>query len=430
MNLKSPNNSISILFITKGPILFLCIVIFTFLLFYWNYTYLTAMKIQNYADFGKFYYSAKAFWDGKDMYGPSPSTLIQLSNGISIYCWNLSPPHFHVLLLPLAFLPLNIAFGVWSILSLFSLFVSFYLIFQETGITLTPWRILLIFIGFLVFIGTSTVLMTGQISFLLLLPVTLTWIYARRGEWIKTGICLGLVISLKPFLLIFLPYLFFERKYGAAATAVLVTFLCFAVGLIFFGIDSHLSWLRVLSSVDWSWAPINGSILGWLSRMFLKNPFYSPITAIPGLVYPLWLAVAGVFGSLTLFLSVSDHSSKSIDRSFCLLIIGALLVSPLGWIYYTWFILGPMTALIRSWFLKNRMEKERVSHRLLSARNGLFVVASVGMIWPYPFTYLFQPNGISTGTIGSIYFWTYIFIWSGLAADSLLERKGGKRVVG
>jgi hypothetical protein len=105
------------------------------------------------------------------------------------------------------------------------------------------------------------------------------------------------------------------------------------------------------------------------------------------------------------------------------LIIGAQLVSPLGWIYYIWLILGPMTALIRSWFLKNRMEIERVSHRILLARNGLIIVASVGMIWPYPYTLLFQPNGISTIIIGSIYFWTYIAIWCGLAADSLLERK-------
>ena len=147
------------------------------------------------------------------------------------------------------------------------------------------------------------------------------------------------------------------------------------------------------------------------------------ITEIPVLVYPLWVAAAGVFGSLTLFLSVSDHSSNSIDRSFCLLIIGALLVSPLGWIYYTWLILGPMTALIRSWFLNKRMEKERVSHKILSARNGLIIVASIGMIWPYPYTLSFQPNGIATITVGSIYFWTYIAIWCGLAADSLLERK-------
>lgn len=424
MNKKYLNNSISFLSIAKRYILLSCIVLFAFILLFWNYFFLNKMITDlNYNDFGKFYYSAKAFSDGKDMYGPSPSTFIPISKEISKHFWNLNPPHFHVLLLPLISLPLNIAFGAWGILSLISLVASYYLIVRETGITITPWRILMTIIGFLGFVGTATVLVTGQVSFLLLLPVTLAWIYARRGEWIKTGICLGLAISLKPFLLIFLPYLFFKRKYSTTATAILVSSLCFAVGLIFFGIDPHLSWLRALSSVDWSWAAMNGSILGWLSRMFSISPYYSPVTEIPGLVFPLWLAAAGVFGSLTLFLSVSDHSSNSIDRSFCFLIIGALLVSPLGWIYYTWLILGPMTALIQSWFLNNRMEKKRVSHKILSARNGLFIFASVEMIWPYPFTLSFQPNGISTVTIGSIYFWTYIAIWCGLAADSLLERK-------
>ena len=32
-----------------------------------------------------------------------------------IYLWNLNPPHFHLLLLPLAWLPNDVALGVWLV---------------------------------------------------------------------------------------------------------------------------------------------------------------------------------------------------------------------------------------------------------------------------------------------------------------------------
>ena len=75
-------------------------------------------------DFGKFYYSAKLFLDGQDMYGPSPATEIPISDTESRQFLNMNPPHFHFLMLPFAVMgPMN-AFALWVVVNLIALFLS------------------------------------------------------------------------------------------------------------------------------------------------------------------------------------------------------------------------------------------------------------------------------------------------------------------
>src|SRR5688572_20635915 len=69
-------------------------------------------------DFGKFYYSTRLFLEGQDMYGVSPATGIEVAENEVRQFWNMNPPHFHLLLLPLARLPPIPAFAVWGGLSL------------------------------------------------------------------------------------------------------------------------------------------------------------------------------------------------------------------------------------------------------------------------------------------------------------------------
>ncbi len=71
-------------------------------------------------DFCKFYYSAEAYWQGKDMYGWNPSITYTLhgyaclkGEDIPIDLLNLNPPHFHLILLPLALLPKKIDYIIW-----------------------------------------------------------------------------------------------------------------------------------------------------------------------------------------------------------------------------------------------------------------------------------------------------------------------------
>src|SRR5262245_28505683 len=91
-------------------------------------------------DFGKFYYSARLFLDGQDMYGPSPATAIPVAGTETRQFLNMNPPHFHLVMLPLAELPPGVALSVWSVINLLALILSLRLISRELGISWTRGR--------------------------------------------------------------------------------------------------------------------------------------------------------------------------------------------------------------------------------------------------------------------------------------------------
>src|SRR5438552_5303216 len=98
---------------------------------------------------------------------------------------------------------------------------------REIGGTWTPVGALVAIFVILAFAGTQAFFLTGQISMLLMLAVTLCWIDARRQRWTAAGIWLGVCISIKPFVLIVLPYLLLTRRFRAAAIAATTAAACF-----------------------------------------------------------------------------------------------------------------------------------------------------------------------------------------------------------
>src|SRR5205823_5105846 len=128
----------------------------------------------------------------------------------------------------------------------------------------------------------------------------------------------------------------------AAAAAVLG---CFGVGLLVFGIAVHRAWVTVLGSIDWTWVAMNASFAGFFSRMLSSTPHFMPIDTAPQWGHILGVACSGALALATFAAVLTDRTEESVDRSFAFLLVATLLVSPLGWIYYVWFPLGPLTAL-------------------------------------------------------------------------------------
>jgi alpha-1,2-mannosyltransferase len=382
------------------------------------------IREHHYNDFGKIYASATYFLQGKDMYGPSEATNIKVTKTLRKQFYNLNPPHLHILILPLTIFSIHGAFIIWGVASVIALVISLRVIQKEVGFPMTPWRFLVILFGVLMFIGTPTVCVTGQMSLLLLLPVTYAWREARRGRWTNAGIFLGAVASVKPFMLVFLPYLILRREFRAAAAACVMIALSFLAGILVFGIPAHASWIDALSSVDWSWATMNGSLMGILTRTLKESPYFSPFLDAPYLIQPLWLGLTGILGALTMMISVRDSSDIAVDRGFAILLVFAHLASPLGWIYYLWFLAGPLSAVMGSFARKGVSETGPGFRNITGFRKGCVLAASVGLVWPLFATLLFQPSPWATVSIGSVYFWTCLIIWIGLAADYLVPDHG------
>jgi len=374
------------------------------------------------SDFGKLHASARAFLAGRDMYDLGPATLSPVRGMTGevlhyIQFLNLNPPHFHLILLPLAPLSARWALAVWGMVSLVCLALSLRLIARESGIALTPWRRRLAALAFLGFAGMGAVAVTGQVSFILLFPVTLAWIRARRGKWAEAGVYLGLAMSVKPFLAIFLPYLVLRRRFVTLGTAVGAGTGAFLVGLAVFGWDAHRSWIAGLSAVSWEWVAMNASVLGFLTRVLAPSAYYVPALEAPGLIGPLWLLLSGAIGVVTLAVTAVDSGDWAVDRAFALLLLAALLISPLGWTYYWWLALGPMVAVVATWWRRDARPERSPASNAGRWRRALLLVAVPGLIWPLPATVAFQPSAWATVLPGSAYFWATLALWAALIAD-------------
>jgi hypothetical protein len=390
----------------------LVLIVLAFVFVLWDSLLAAAMvlRLPN-NDYCRMYYSARAALHGEDMYGRNPSTPAQLNDDTVIDLWNLNPPHLHLLLLPLGALPRGAGVACWWAISLGCLVLSLRWIVAETGLELTPRVRQVGLVALLAFSGTNCMIGTGQLAFVLLLPLTLAWICARHGRWTRAGAALGMAISVKPFLLLLVPYLLVRRRWSAAASCGVALAACFAAGLLLFGIENHRSWLRCLESADsWAWLPMNASLLGMLSRTLSTTPYFCEAGAWGAeQIQCVFMTVGGVIAVASLIVVWRDRGAEEVDRSFALLLVASILVSPLGWAYYFWLPLGPVLAVVLAW-------RREGLDGAVGSRVGrcIFWAGLAGLFWPLQLFKLGQSSPWATVLVANVYFWTLLGLWFGL----------------
>jgi hypothetical protein len=356
------------------------------------------LDVNHLNDFGKFYYSAINFVQGRDIYAPTPATLIQVTATESQQFWNLNPPHFTLLMVPLTWFSPKTAFAIWCALSVVAFAFAMRVVILESKTKVTAARLVVFGTALCWFVGTSSMAETGQLSWLLMWPVMSGWRAVRRERWTKAGVLWGLCIALKPFLLPVLGYFVIRRRYKSAVTAGLSIVLSFAVGLFFCGIQAHQSWLSVLGhSARWAAVGMNASLLSILSRSFVSNPFYEHLSQLPYLVSPLWVLSSAVVGVIVLWWFYQTRHSSDADEDLLIILLATLVVSPLGWVYYLWFLFGPAFVIAQRYELPMSVK-----------------VSLAALCCPLHLTLFGQPNPLFTVSVGSMYAWATLFIFGGI----------------
>lgn len=371
-------------------------------------------------DFRIFYLSARAQIEGRDMYQLPSELQTYAGRTLRLTLVNLNPPHLQLLLLPLGLVPAGVALGLWATVSFLCLGCSLSVIARElnvapswsSGVRVATWL--------LAFAGMGVVVGTGEVSFVLLLPFTLAWVAARQGGWNRAASYLGLVMSVKLFLLVFIPYFVLKRRLRAALVSAGVAAAIFGVGALVLGTDIYASWIAQLSSVHWAWRSANASLLGILTRSLEENPHFTPLTVAPALVLPFWVTAASIVAVVTLATLTFDRTHVAVDRAFALLLAAALLISPLGWIYYLWLGLGPFAALARTW-------REKTVDGLACWRQRFLFIAVPGLAWPHFGTFAFQPRAWATVLLASTYSWSLIALWCASALDAWVVKPPSAR---
>jgi hypothetical protein len=361
-------------------------------------------------DFPIFYYTARLVADGMPMYGASPARY-----GIEWgpHLGNLNPPHFQLLLQPLAWVPYERALVAWSVLNAAALALSLAVIVRTLGIRLTFKKVF--GLGALVVASApfTSVAITAEWSFLLLAPFTLAWASARRGRWGAAGGWLGLCVALKLFFLLFLPWLLLQRRWGALAAAGTIVMLAFAGGAAVHGWATYGLWLESLRAVDWWWLPMNASGQGFVSRLVDGGGVIRPLVAAPALLQPMAAAGAAIVGVVSVTAAVRfAPRGAGVDGSFLVLLAGALLASPLGWVYYVPLAVGPAAGAIASGAWTGVPRGWRVT----------VLAASVGLYVPVEHASAGQPSLVATMTLASAYFWALLALWLAVTVTAWSSR--------
>ena len=350
------------------------------------------IEIRHGQDFGVFYESARSTGPGNN--GRTQVGTTQDTG--SLPSPNLNPPHFIYLLRPFTWVDLPRAFLAWLAISGLALLLSVAVIVRTTELGWGAIAALSVFL----YVASPTVatLLTGQVGLVLLLPFTIAWACARHNRYVSSGVLIGVCASVKPFILLFVPYLAARRQTGAAVGSLVAVVGLFGIGIAYYGLDPYRIWIDNLVSVSWAEHYFNASVLGFVERTLSTSAWQQvPIANLPKMVAPLWFTTCAGISVATLW---RVRSVSNVDAQFLLITSAALLVSPLGWTYYLWFLAPPVVAVVSGLTTVGRREI------LLGLGLAGFLVPPllprVALDWSY---------GIGTATFGSIYFWSLAAIW-------------------
>lgn len=349
-------------------------------------------------DFGIFLSSVRHADEGRSLYTPS---MRQTASGPATAPLNLNLPHTVLLVWPFARLDDRAALTAWTVVSLALLAGA-----CTAGLRALSWRFrllpTLLALGYLLSWAPAAALtLTAQISFFVMLPVTLAWLAARGGDLRACGIWLGVAAAMKPFLLVFAPYVVLRRQHAAAGWMLGTLAAAILLGLVAFGWEAYAEWARQLPRITWSAHYFNASYMGFLQRAIGRSA-YAVVGRAPEWVLPaaVLLCAATALLSYRAVLTPRPEPART-DADWTVLLLASLLMSPLGWNYYLWIALWPAAAM-----LAGEAPWSRPSWRGLWLLPGL-----LGWLWWGRMTGWGQPSPAATLTSASLYFWALLSLW-------------------
>jgi alpha-1,2-mannosyltransferase len=192
--------------------------------------------------------------------------------------------------------------------------------------------------------GGWTNLWLGQEGLVVMLLTTLAWLADRDRRDVLAGAWAGAAVYAKPFLAGLLIYWAWRRQWRSLGTAAVAMAALVLVGAAFTGPTSYAQWWRSLGLGPAPYSPLNASLLGLWSRVFFGSEFAPPLVREP----PRVLLTVWALSIIVLVIAIYKRiaADRRPDLAWALILLGSLLVSPLGWIYYLPLATGPLVACL------------------------------------------------------------------------------------
>jgi alpha-1,2-mannosyltransferase len=281
-------------------------------------------------DFDTFWRSARAFWEGKDVY----------ATGADLE--NLNPPFWVLLISPLGLLEPLVAYRCFVLITLFV--TVGYLAWVAGELRLRPaWAV----VGAVMLLLSSPLLATlglGQIYPFLALGLVGAWISNRRGRDRVSGVALGLVVALKPSLAPVLLWPLVRHRWGTIGAAVVSGMVATLIGAVVVGFGATLDWLRLLSGRSPSTYWDNASLPGAAARLFTEGPYAEHVAMLP---WTVWMAYALGIAAVVF---TAARARWDAEMGLWALVAASLLASPIAWHNYLVLLApGILLLLARGW---------------------------------------------------------------------------------
>jgi MFS family permease len=208
---------------------------------------------------------------------------------------------------------------------------------------------LILWIILLCYFPTWVNIASGQFGLFLLGSVILIWLSARKEKYLLAGVILGIAMSVKIFLGLFLIFFAAQRRWRVLFWAASIFIICNIVSLSIFGLSEYKQHLELLKEshlyINASW---NASFSAFFTRIF------GGAENIPFIDFPVF--AYGVAYSLSFLLILllirtawpqPQENSPLIrfDIGYSLTIVAMLLISPFGWMYYFPSLIIPLLVL-------------------------------------------------------------------------------------
>jgi alpha-1,2-mannosyltransferase len=276
-------------------------------------------------DFDTFWRSARAFWEGRDVY----DTGARLEN--------LNPPLWILLISPFGLQEPLVAYRVFVLMTL--VMTVGYLAWVADELRLRPvWAV----VGTAMLLLSSPLLATlalGQIYPVLALWLVASWMADRRNQSSFCGGTLGVVVALKPSLAPILLWPLVRRRWRTFGAALVSGAVATLVGAVVVGPEATLDWLRLLSDSSASSYWDNASLPSAAARLFTESPFAQHIAILP---WTIPVAYALGIGAIVL---TAARVRQGAEVGLWALVAASLLAAPIAWHNYL-VLLGPGILLL------------------------------------------------------------------------------------
>ena len=254
-------------------------------------------------------------------------------------------PAFAVLAMPLALVPLALAKSLWFIASMALIPVLIWLAIEILPATRRSPRLLAIIIVIAMAKFYAHELVLGQVNLLFAVVAALTILLLKKGRGhLAAGACVAAVL-IKPYAVIFLPWIVVATGIGAGSTAVAGLVAGLAMPAAVYGFHGtmllHREWWQTVTS---STAPNlvnndNVSVAGMFAQWLGAG---GPASLLPG------VTCAALIAAAALVVARRRQVPQPAPLEGALLLLLIPLVSPQGW-DYVFLIATPAVALFANY---------------------------------------------------------------------------------